>query len=71
MVFKFGETRLMSDKCVEVPVKVKVVDDKGNPGVHYTQIPTYRVHGKVPFLLGLNTMETGEQNLIWGKRKDL
>ena len=66
--FFFNETRLMSNKCVDVPVKVKVLDNEGNPGVHYTHIPTNRVHGKV--LLGLTQWKLVEQSLICGKRKD-
>ena len=57
MIFKFGETKLTSDKVVDVPIKVKAVDGEEKVGVHYTVVPTYRVNGKVPYLLGLNTME--------------
>ena len=33
---------MISNKCVVVLVKVKVLDEGGNAGVYYTQIPTYR-----------------------------
>ena len=39
MVFRFGETKLHSDKCVDVPVKVKVLDNNGVASAHYTEIP--------------------------------
>ena len=29
MVFKFGETKFTSDKVVDVPIKVKVIDNEG------------------------------------------
>ena len=71
MVFMFGETKLVSDKYVDIPVKVKVLDENGNAVVHYTQIPTYRVHGKVPYLLGLNTMVYWKAKLDIGDKKGL
>ena len=56
MVFKFGETKLRSNKSVDIPIKVKAIDKEGKIGVHYTELPTYIVEGEVPFLLGLNTI---------------
>ena len=71
MVFKFGETKLTSDKVVDVPVKVKAVDGEGTIGVHYEVVPTYRVNGNVPYLLGLNTMEAWKAKLDMGDKKGL
>ena len=71
MIFKFGETKLTSNQVVEVPIKVKVVDEHGNVGVHYTEVSTYRVNGKVPYLLGLNTMEAWKAKLDMGDKKGL
>ena len=56
---------------VDVPVKVKVLDEYGNVGVHYTEISTYQVNGKVPYLLGLNTMEAWKAKLDMGDKKGL
>ena len=61
----------MSDKCFNVPVKVKVLDKDGVPGVHYMEIPTYLVYGKVPYLLGLNTMESWKAKIDMGDKKGL
>ena len=69
MVFKFGDTKLVSDTCIYIPIKVKILDEDGTAGFHYTQIPTYRVHGKVPYLLGLNTMELWKAELDMGDKK--
>ena len=71
MVFKFGDTKLTSSTVVDVPIKVKVIDCFGNVGVHYTEVPTYRVEGKVPYLLGLNTMEAWKAKLDMGDKKGL
>ena len=71
MIFKFGETKLKSDQVIDVPIKVKVVDEHGNVGVHYTEVSTYRVNGKVPYLLGLNTMEAWKAKLDMGDKKGL
>ena len=71
MIFKFGDTKLVSDKVIDVPIKVKVLDEYGNTGVHFTEIPTYCVKGKVPYLLGLNTMESWKAKLDMGEKKGL
>ena len=71
MVFRFGETKLHSDKCVNIPIKVKVIDENGIAGVHYAEVPTYRVNGKAPFLLGLNTMESWRAKIDIGQKKVL
>ena len=71
MVFKFGETKLICDKPGDIPVKVKVLNEEGKAGVHYTQKPTYIVHGKVPYLLGLNTLESWKAKLDMKNKKGL
>ena len=68
MIFKFGDTKLVSDKVIDVPIKVKVLDEYGNTGVHFTEIPTYCVKGKIPYMLGLNTMESWNAKLIWARK---
>ena len=30
MIFKFGHTKLVNDKVIDVPIKVKVLDEYGN-----------------------------------------
>merc|ERR1712112_812755 len=71
MVCKFGETKLRSNKSVDIPIKVKAIDKEGKTGVHYTELPTYIVEGEVPFLLGLNTMEAWNARLDMGEKKGL
>ena len=71
MLFKFGDTKLVRDKVIDVPIKVKVLDEYGNTGVHFTEIPTYGVKGKVPYMLGLNTMESWKAKLDMGEKKGL
>ena len=70
-MFRFGETKLHSDKCVNIPIKVKVVDENGIAGVHYTEVPTYRFNGKAPFLLELNTMESWRAKIDIGQKKGI
>ena len=36
-------------------VSIKAIDEAGNIGVHYTDIPTYKVNGKVPYLFPSST----------------
>ena len=54
--FKFGETTLPSRQRVDLPVKMKTIDETGKQGYEETKIMMYRVQGKIPMLLGLNTL---------------
>ena len=65
MIYQFGETKLLSKECVDIPVKIKVLNEEGTPSFHVTSIPTYRVQGKVPYLLGTNTFKS------WNAKTDI
>ena len=63
MIFKFDKSKFLSEKVVDLPIKLKITNEEGKPDIMYTEIPVYVVNGKVPMLLGLNTLEAWKTKL--------
>ena len=51
-----GSSEFKTNTLVQVPVKVKVLDQLGNNTIMSCNIPTYLVQADVPFLIGLNQL---------------
>ena len=48
MIFKFGESRFLSDQVIDIPIKMNVVNENDEPDVYYTEMSVYSVRGNVP-----------------------
>ena len=55
-VFRFRETKYISNKILNIPIKVNSVNEYGDEDVFTNEISTYIINGTVPWLLGMDLM---------------
>ena len=61
--FKMGSSEFKMNTLIQVPVKVKAIDQNSKPTYLMSDIPTYIVKGDVPFLVGLNQLMSWKANV--------